>query len=183
MAEKNNFESEALVHLDALYRAAFALCANPSDAEDLVQQTCLKAYEKFGSFKKGTNCRAWLLRILRNNWVDRLRRMKHIEKSIEIDDDLLAQPEMPEETTWTDCTDLLDNFSDPQIISALGKLPDDNRLTLFLVDVEQMSHEEVARIMDVAPGTVKSRTSRARAALKEQLRAHAKEMGFDGGKK
>jgi RNA polymerase sigma-70 factor (ECF subfamily) len=90
---------------------------------------------------------------------------------------------MPEETTWTDCTDLLDNFSDPQIISALGKLPDDNRLTLFLVDVEQMSHEEVARIMDVAPGTVKSRTSRARAALKEQLRAHAKEMGFDGGKK
>lgn len=183
MAEKRDFESEALVHLDALYRTAYALCSNSQDAEDLVQQTCLKAFESFGSFKKGTNCRAWLLRILRNKRIDRIRHDRYVEKSIEIDEEIVAEPETVEETNWTDSTDLLENFSEPQIIRALRELPDDSRLTLFLVDVEELSQEEVAGIMDVAVGTVKSRTSRARVALKEKLLAYAKEMGLDGGKK
>lgn len=183
MADKRDFESEALVHLDALYRAAFALCSNSQDAEDLLQQTCLKAFENFGSFKKGTNCRAWLLRILRNKWIDKIRHNRHVEKSIDIDAEIIAEPETVDETTWTNSTDLLENFSDPRIIRALRELPDDSRLTLFLIDVEELSQEEVGTIMDIAVGTVKSRTSRARTALKEKLLAYAKEMGLNGGKK
>lgn len=183
MAEKQDFESEAIVHLDSLYRAAFALCSNSQDAEDLVQQTCLKAFEYYGSFKKGTNCRAWLLRILRNKWIDQIRHNRHVEKNIEIDEEIVAEPRTFEETSWTDSTDLLENFADPQIIRALRELPGDSRLTLFLIDVEELSQEEVAQIMDIAVGTVKSRTSRARATLKEKLLAYAKEMGLDRGAK
>ena len=81
------------------------------------------------------------------------------------------------------CQDLLENFSDEQVVRALKELPDEKRLTLFLIDVEQLSQEEVAEIMDVAVGTVKSRTSRARVVLKEKLLSYAKEMGFLGSER
>ena len=177
MAEKSDFESSAMGHLDVVYRAAIALCRDRESAEDLVQGTFLKAFERFGSFKKGTNCRAWLLQILRYTWIDQLRRRKLIGQSLPFEEELIADAPHSDEIVWSDARDLLENFSDEQVIRALKELPDGQRLTLFLIDVEQLSQEEVAKITDVAVGTVKSRTSRARAALKEKLLSYAKEIG------
>ena len=119
-----------------------------------------------------------MLRILRNIWFDQLRHMKVAGPQVTVDETFLPAPEQAEQTVWTNATDILENFSDEQIIRAMEKLPDDQRLTVFLVDVEQLSHQEVAEITNVAVGTVKSRSGRARAALKQTLLTHAKDLGF-----
>lgn len=180
MTDREQFDTAALPHLESVYRAAVALCGRRQDADELVQRTFLKAIERFDSFAPGTNCKAWLLRILRNTWFDELRHRRVVGPTVSADDARLAEPDRSGETTWTDARDLLENFSDEQVIKALNELPDDQRLTLYLVDVEELSHEEAAGVLDVAVGTVKSRTSRARAALKERLEAHARDRGFIG---
>lgn len=180
MAGREKFEALALAHLDAVYRAAYALSGRSHEAEELSQTTFTKALERFDSFAEGTNCRAWLLRILRNTWFDRLRHRKVAGTSVPIEDNLAAEPERAAEVTWSDARDLLENFSDEQIIAALKSLPDEQRLTLFLVEVEQFSHQEAAEILGVAVGTIKSRASRARAALKLALADHARELGMGG---
>ncbi|MHC4926186.1 MAG: RNA polymerase sigma factor [Planctomycetota bacterium] len=178
-----SFEEIALVHLNSVYRAAVALCGKHNDAEDLVQVTFLKAMEKFSSFKSGTNCKAWLLTILRNSWIDELRHKKYNNHFVQLDEHMVEEQSQIEESTWTNAEDLLENFSDKQILNALGQLPDDQRLTLFLIDVEQYSQEDVAQITGVAIGTVKSRTSRARGVLKQQLEKYSKDMGYSRGEK
>ena len=180
MAERAQFEKLALVHLESVYRAAWALSGRQQEAEELVQTVLLKALESFGSFQAGTNCRAWLLRILKNTWFDELRHRKVVGPTVAVEDLPLSDPPLPEETVWSNPQDLLDNFGDEQVIRALRDLPDDQRLTLYLVDVEGLSHEEAGRIMDIPEGTVKSRTSRARETLRERLEAHARDLGLTG---
>ncbi len=182
MSLRNRFEKTACVHIDAVYRSALALCGTRETAGDLVQTTFLKAFENFGSFKTNTNCKAWLMRILRNTWIDRLRRQKTAGLHLPLDEEVLEHRPVGIETVWSDPQDLLENFSDEQVIKALASLADDQRLTLFLIDVEGFSQEDVAKITGVAVGTVKSRTSRARAALREQLASWAEEMGWTGGR-
>ncbi|MCD6394262.1 MAG: sigma-70 family RNA polymerase sigma factor [Planctomycetes bacterium] len=182
MTLRSRFEKTACAHIDAVYRAAFALCGARETAGDLVQTTFLKAFENFGSFKTDTNCKAWLMRILRNTWIDRLRRQKTAGPHLPLDEDGLEHKPVAIETVWSNPQDLLENFSDEQVIKALASLADDQRLTLFLVDVEGFSQEDVAKITGVAVGTVKSRTSRARAALREHLSSWAEEMGWTGGR-
>ena len=174
------FEAVALPHLDAVYRAALTLSGQPSAADDLAQTTFAKALEAFDSFQPGTNCRAWLMRILRNAWIDQLRRGRSAGSALPLDEDLAAAPEQAEATAWTDARDLLENFSDQRVIEALCSLPEELRLTLYLADVEHLSQREVAEITGVPEGTVKSRTSRARSALSRKLQAYAREMGFLG---
>jgi RNA polymerase sigma-70 factor (ECF subfamily) len=147
MTDKNEFESIAMGHLDTLFRAAVALCGNSREAEDLVQATFLKAFERFESFKRGSNCKAWLLTILRNNWVDQVRHKSVVGEVLPIEEDIVAGPERNEETTWSNCQNLLENFSDEQVIKALKELPDEQRLALFLTDVEQLSQKDVAEII------------------------------------
>lgn len=178
MADRREFENMAMPHLDAVFRAAFALCGRREGAEDLAQETFTKALERFGSFRLGTNCRAWMLTILRNTWIDQLRHKKVAGPEVPVDEALLPAPSPPERTAWTDAEDILENFSDEDVIGAMKQLPDDQRLTLFLVDVEQLAQQEVAEIMGVAVGTVKSRTSRARSTLRQKLMAHAKDLGL-----
>ena len=162
-----------------MLRAAVALCGDREQAEDLVQETVLKALARFASFRTGTNCKAWLVRILRNAWIDRLRHRKVAGPTVPLDETLAAGQDEPDEP-WTDAADVLDMFEDAEVIEALRTLSDDQRLALVLVDVEEMPHEDVAEILGVAPGTVKSRTSRARAKLRTLLRAHAHDLGLDG---
>lgn len=100
-----------------------------------------------------------------------------------IQDTQIADKPGPEDITWSDARDILEAFSDDQVINALGDLPDEQRLALFLADVEQLGHQEIAKIMDVPVGTVKSRTSRARATLKEKLMVHARDLGLMGPKR
>ena len=178
MADRDKFESIALGYLDTIYRAAMALCGRTQNAEDLVQATYLKALQRFESFRPDTNCRAWLLRILRNTWIDQLRHLKIVGPEVRIEENMVAAKSPQQENVWSDANDVLENFSDEQVIKALGELSEEQRLTLFLVDVEHFSHEEVGEIMDVATGTVKSRTSRARAALRQKLLVHARRLGF-----
>lgn len=177
------FERIALGHLNAVYRAAVALSGRRSEAEDLVQKVYLKALERFGTFKSGTDCKSWLFQILRNTWIDELRHRKVVGPAVHADETIPAPVQRAEETTWSNASDLLENFSDEQVIKALAELPEDQRLTLFLVDVEQLSGEQVARIMKVAVGTVKSRAARARAILNDKLMAHAKDLGLTGRKR
>ena len=179
--QTDNFEEVALPHLSAVYRAAVAICGRIQDADDLVQATLLKAIERFESFEAGTNCKAWLLQILRNTWIDQLRRQKLTGQVLPIEEDMIAEAPRNNETVWSDARDILENFSDEQVIRALSQLPEDLRFTLFLIDVEQLSQEEVAEITGVAVGTVKSRSSRARAGLKERLASYAQEIGIIGG--
>jgi RNA polymerase sigma-70 factor (ECF subfamily) len=173
-----NFAEAALPHLNTVYRAAYALCGESHVAEDLTQTTFVKALERFGTFKSGTNCKAWLYQILRHTWIDELRHRKVVGPVLPITESDIVTKQSEPDTTWTNAKDLLENFSDEQIIKALHQLPEDQRLTLYLIDVEQMSLAEIAQITDVAIGTVKSRSSRARAALKKKLQAYANKMGF-----
>ena len=156
MADRKLFEKIAMPHLDAVYRAAVALCGSRSQADDLAQATFLKACQRFDSFQVNTNCKAWLLRILRNTWIDELRHRRVVGTELPLDEQLLGgeQDEQPED--WPEPDDLLEVFADEQIIRALQELPDDQRLTLYLVDVEQLSQAEAADVLDVAVGTVKS---------------------------
>ncbi|MFP4054013.1 MAG: RNA polymerase sigma factor [Phycisphaerae bacterium] len=167
-------------HLDSVFRGALAVSGNRQTAEDLTQTTMLKALERFDSFREGSNCKAWLMRIMRNTWIDRLRHRKVVGPKLPVEEQLLAEPRPPEETNWSDARDLIENFSDQEVIKALLELPEDQRLTLYLSDVEQLRHDEVGEIMGIAVGTVKSRTSRARAMLKDRLLTHARDMGLTG---
>jgi len=180
MADRIDFESEALGHLDTVYRVAWSLCRQKDEAEDLVQATYLKALQKFDTYRPGGSCKAWLLKILRNTWFDELRHRKVVGPSMQAEEMPLAGPDEGERLAWTDAADLLENFSDQQVIEALRELPETQRLALFLADVEQMPLEEVADVMGVPVGTIKSRTSRARAVLKGKLQAHAEDLGFTG---
>lgn len=179
--ETETFENIALPYLDAVFRAAVALCGRRQEADDLVQDTFLKAFERFGSFRRGTNCKAWMLQILRNTWIDRLRRKKITGQGLPLEEQIIAERSNDNKIVWSNPDDLIENFSDDQVIKALNELPEDQRFTLFLIDVEQLSQKEVAQITGVATGTVKSRASRGRAILKEKLTSYAKEMGLSGG--
>ncbi|MHC4293527.1 MAG: sigma-70 family RNA polymerase sigma factor [Planctomycetota bacterium] len=148
-------------------------------AEDMVQTTYLKAFENFSSFTKGTNCKAWLMRILRNTWIDQLRHQKISGIELPLNEELADEERS--ETVWSNAQDLLENFSDEDVIKALMKLGEDQRLTLYLVDVEGFTQMEVAEIMDITVGTVKSRTSRGRDALKRSLSSYAREKRIKGG--
>ena len=177
-AEK--FEKVALPHLEVVYRTAVALCGRRQNADDLAQETFLKAFERFDSFQPGTNCKAWLLQILRNIWIDRLRKNRIKGQKLALEDQIIAGKNYDNQTVWTNAEDLIENFTDEQVIKALQELPEEQRLTLFLIDVEQLSQEDVALITGVPAGTVKSRTSRARAALKVRLVSYAQKMGLLG---
>ena len=179
----DDFEEIAIPHLSTVYRVAVAMCGNSHDAEDLTQATFSKAFERFESFEKNTNCKAWLLSILRHKWIDLMRHRNAIGQVLQIDENIIAGREQNDEIKYSNCEDLLENFSDEQIIKALKSLPAEQRFPLFLVDVEQLSHKDVAEILDIPVGTVKSRASRARAVLRMKLFSHAKEMGFTGGER
>jgi RNA polymerase sigma-70 factor (ECF subfamily) len=179
MQGPGRFGETALPYLDSVYRAAVAVCRQSDEAEDLTQMTIVRALERFDTLQPGTDCKAWLLQILRNLWIDQLRHKKVAGNIVPLDEELLAPPQTVP-TVWSDAEDLLENFSDEQVIDALRRLPEDQRLTLFLVDVEQLNQQQVAKIMGVAVGTVKSRTSRARNELKNHLSSYAREMGLVG---
>lgn len=177
------FQDTALPHIDAVYRAAFALSRKKDTADDLTQTTFLKALKSFHKFKQGTNARAWLMTILRNTWFDQLRHRKIAGPTASIDEMDIPEKTYVPETQWSNAADMLENFSNEQVINALGELGDDQRLTLYLVDVEGLSQREVAQITGVAEGTVKSRASRARNEMKIKLQAYAKDVGLAGDKR
>jgi len=165
------FERVALPHLDAVYTAALRLIRDRDDANDLVQETILRAYRSFHQFTAGTNCRAWLFTILYNNFRDQYRQKnrEHPCCSSEIEQELeahilrdYAPSGNPEEL-------LSDRMLGRRIASVLQELPEEFREAVILVDVQELNYQEVAQVLGIPLGTVKSRVSRGRALMRTAL--------------
>lgn len=172
-ASKARFEDEALPLMPDIYRAAVRITRNPARAEDVTQEVFLQAWKSFSKFESGTNCKAWLYKILfhcadheRRKWW-RVRLFKADEEYLE--EQMVAPVEVPEQLT------------DAEILSAIDALPDAYRSVVLLVDVEEFAYKEAASILDVPMGTVMSRLNRGRAQLREQLEGTARSYGIGGG--
>jgi RNA polymerase sigma-70 factor, ECF subfamily len=176
-AAVRSFDAEALPHLDALYRVALRLTADPTQAEDLVQDTMLKAYRSWRQYRPGTNAKGWLLTILRNTFINDYRRRK-IEpiamdlETVEPHALFRAVEEVDPEGTF------FSRIVDEKVLEAVDALPPEFREVLVLSDVEGMSYAEIAETLELPLGTVKSRLFRARRLLQARLYAYAVEMGY-----
>ncbi len=166
-ADALSFEAEALTHADALYRTALRATRNPADADDLVQDTYLKALRSSGRFERGTNLRAWLFTILMNTW--RNRRRDAGRDPVAAATDLVEDAEAPD--TGSPETRLLRETMAPALQAALDRLPDAFREAVWLRDVEEFTYAEIAAMLDIPIGTVMSRISRGRRQLYEALSA------------
>ena len=178
--KRTSFEREALVHLDVLYRVALRLTGNPSDADDLVQETMLKAYRAWDQYEKGTNAKAWLLTILRHAFINEYRRKTRHPETVDLDtiEPFAVFPEVQDEDPQGA---FFDRIVDDEVLRAIDQLPEAFRETLVLSDVEGMSYQEIAGILEIPVGTVKSRLFRARHLLQAKLYDYAVEMGYIKG--
>ena len=168
---QRRFEAEALPLLDQLYGGALRMTRNPQDAEDLVQETYLKAYKSFHSFTPGTNLKAWLYRIMTNTFINSYRknqRRPRTETMAEITDYQLAQDNSNREARSAESL-ALDRLGTQDILDALDSLPDEYREAVYLADVEGLAYKEIAEILDIPSGTVMSRLHRGRTKLRKML--------------
>ena len=178
---RRRFEDEALPHLDAVYTMALRLSRNPDDANDLLQETVLRAYRFFHQFESGTNCRAWMLTILFNNFRNGYRKSSREQPASSPED---FERKVEHESLRTDPAGsnpealLSGQGMEGEVESALGGLPAEFREAILLVDIEELSYQEVSGVLNVPIGTVKSRVSRGRAILRDTLASFAKERGI-----
>jgi RNA polymerase sigma-70 factor (ECF subfamily) len=176
------FEKEALVHLDALYRVALRLTGNPSDADDLVQETMLKAYRSWEQYQTGTNAKGWLLTILRNSFINEYRRRTRHPETVDVDtiEPFAVFNDIQEEDPQGA---FFDKIVDDEVLRAIDSLPEAFRETVVLSDVEGMTYQEIGKILDIPVGTVKSRLFRARQMLQGKLYDYAVGNGYIKGRK
>jgi RNA polymerase sigma-70 factor (ECF subfamily) len=173
------FEREVLAHLDSIYSMALRLARDPEDANDLVQDTILRAFRFFHQFTPGTNSRAWVLTILFNNFRNGYRKSgrEQVSQSEAEFTERLEAESLASDQTRSDPEELA--FADvmaPEVTAALDAIPEEFRSALLLVDVQELSYQEVSAVLSVPIGTVKSRVSRGRSLLREAL------LGFARGK-
>jgi RNA polymerase sigma-70 factor, ECF subfamily len=178
--KQEDFNEEIIPHLDALYNFGLRLTSDPNDAEDLVQDTIVKAYRFFSSYEKGTNAKAWLFRILKNSYINNYR--KKSKKPQEVDYDEVSTFYETIRAERTDTSDLEDKMFreliDDDISRALDEIPEDFRTVVLLCDVEDFTYEEIANMLDVPIGTIRSRLHRGRNLLKAQLMDYATKRGY-----
>jgi RNA polymerase sigma-70 factor (ECF subfamily) len=181
-ALRDRFERDVLPLLPNLYAAALRMTRNPADAEDLVQDTYLRAFRGFSGFKEGTNLKAWLYRILTNSWINTYRKKQRQPQTVEGPDDIdewyLFDKLGGRNVEVSAETEVLDKIPDEAVKAALESLPENFRLPVLLADVEGFSYKEIAEIMDTPIGTVMSRLHRGRKALQKALWDTAKERGL-----
>jgi RNA polymerase sigma-70 factor, ECF subfamily len=186
MADQARFTEVAMEHMPGLYSAALRMTRNASDAEDLVQETYLKAYRSYGSFEEGTNLRAWLYRILTNTFINSYRAAKRRPEVTDVEDveDLYLYKRMSvpggDQAGRSAEDEALDRFTDEDVKSALEALPEAFRMAVLLADVEGFSYKEISEITDVPIGTVMSRIHRGRRALQKALHDVAAARGLVG---
>ncbi len=188
MADQAEFADLAMVHMPALYTAALRMTRNPSDAEDLVQETYLKAYRAFGSFTEGTNLKAWLYKILTNTFINSYRAKKRRPEVADVEDveDLYLyrrlSGDQPAGLGRSAEEEVLEGITDTEVKAAIESLPESFRIAVLLADVEGFSYKEIAEITDVPIGTVMSRIHRGRKALQKALSEYGAAQGLVGAK-
>ena len=178
---KQEFEELALQHLDPLYSAALRLTKNERDAEDLVQDTCMRAYRFFDKFERGTNIKAWLFKILTNTFINRYRRKVKERTVVEG----VEREAVHERFVSRDATDFaanpeqyfFDRLLSDDVLRAIDSLPIDFRLVVILADLQEFSYKEIAEILECPVGTVMSRLFRGRKLLQKNLREYAEGQG------
>lgn len=182
--KRQEFEREAIPHMDALLRSGLRMTKNEKDAEDLVQETMVKAYRFWEKFEKGSNCRAWLFRIMTNIFINEYRSKSRSPMSIstdDVDDNFLYGQLASGGTTETPEQALFAKIFDKDVKNAIDKLPDDFRMVIVLSFLEGFSYQEIANITDLQLGTVKSRLHRGRKLLQKELYDYAIKNGFVKG--
>jgi RNA polymerase sigma-70 factor (ECF subfamily) len=176
------FEEQAIPFLDQLYGAALRMTRNPADAQDLVQETFVKAYAAFGQFEQGTNLKAWLYRILTNTFINTYRKKQRDPYKGTISD--MEDWQLGEAESATAMSsrsaeaEAIDHLPDSAVKDALQSIPEDFRLAVYFADVEGFSYQEIADIMKTPVGTVMSRLHRGRRLLRGLLTEYAAERGI-----
>jgi RNA polymerase sigma-70 factor (ECF subfamily) len=186
LADQADFEKDAMEFAPQLYSAALRMTRNAADAEDVVQETFLKAYRSYDTFQAGTNLKAWLYRILTNTYINRYR--KQVRRPSEVDfgeiEDLYLYKRLGSAESGSASRsaedEALQQFVDADVKAAVEELPEHFRMPVLLADVEGFSYKEIAEILDVPIGTVMSRLHRGRKALQKALWAFAEQHGLTG---
>jgi len=174
------FEKELLPHVGALQTFAYHLTYSQDDADDLVQETYMKAYRFLNKYEKGTNAKAWLFKILKNAYINEYR--KKVRQPIKVDfEDIITYHDSDEDrgSGYSDLRqEIFENMMGDEVTTAINSLPLDFRTVILLCDIEGFTYEEIASIIDVPIGTVRSRLFRARNLLKEKLISYAQDLGY-----
>jgi RNA polymerase sigma-70 factor (ECF subfamily) len=178
------FEHEALPHADILYNYALRMTNDPADADDLVQETFLKAFRFWDKYEQGTNIRAWLFRILKNSYINRYRKVSKEPDTVDYDEVQNFYASIRDESA--DPNDLqqsiFGNLLEDEVAGAIAELPEDFRTVVILSDIEGLPYEEIAEFVDCPVGTVRSRLHRGRKLLRARLFAYARERGIISSK-
>ncbi len=178
---KEDFDAEAMPHMNLLHNYAYKITGNQLDADDLLQETYLRAFRFFNKFEKGTNCKAWLFRIMKNLFINKYRKNQKEPGKVDYDDienffDNIRSDKI-------DSTDLQEkvfsNLLDDDLTNALNSLQDDFKTVVILCDLEGLSYEEIADFVQCPIGTVRSRLHRGRKMLQQKLYDYAKTRGYD----
>lgn len=182
---ERRFTDEAMPYLDQLYGAAMKMTRNPQDAQDLVQETFMKAFAAFARFSPGTNLKAWLYRIMTNTYINGYRKRQrepYLGAIDELEDWQLGGAESTTSMASRSAeAEAIDRTPSGVVTEALNALPEDFRMVVYLADVEGFSYQEIADIIGRPIGTVMSRLHRGRARLRQALSAYAQEQGIDTG--
>ncbi len=184
MADQADFERDAMQYARQLYSAAMRMTRNPADAEDLVQETFLKAYRAYHTYEEGTNLKAWLYRILTNTYINKYRKESRRPSEVDLGtvEDLylyrnIGSEESAEAARTTEDR-VLDGLVEADIKKAVEDLPENFRLPVLLADLEGFSYKEISDILDIPIGTVMSRLHRGRKAMQKSLWEYAVKRGL-----
>lgn len=177
---QQDFQTEAMPHQSALYNYALKIVRNSDDAQDLVQETYYKAYKNYHQFNEGTNSKAWMFMILKNTFINNYRKLKKEPAKLDYDEiESFYESIKSDQVNYNNLDlDFYNNLFDDELSTALAKLPEKMKEVFLLCDLEGYTYEEIAKIVNIPVGTVRSRLHRARKILQEELFGYAKVNGY-----